>query len=699
MRLALALVLGLSAAHAQMCVPVRILPVGSVSGTLDNSSCLLPDGTSYASYRLDLPTRGQFQINLTAANASLILRDGTGAGIASGTSIQRAVEAGSYTLLVNAPTPGGGPAAYSVQTAFTAETGMMCTSFPNAGLNQATAGTLGASGCIAPDGTPYEGYFVTTLGSGTLTVSVSSPDFTPALTVRDDDGYPLGSDAAQVSVAVDGDNQYEIVVAGTAAQTGSYQLTTSFVPDDSETCRPMKTFTDSGSDSASITADSCTTTIPQSSDLTYYNYYNFTVPAAGLADVTASSTDFGATLSLLDDGGNVLAIDTLGSGPNQSEIRMQLSPGNYTAQVISSISAGGAYQFSYQFTAGPPQPCVPVAANPGDALAGSLGASSCRTSLGLADLYSFTLAAAGTLNISLNAIGFSSLLAIRDAKDNLVVSYQDVEGLGVSALTADLPAGTYTIVAAAASGSGGYQVTPQFTAHAITPCSYVQALDINGGYIQKLGPGSCRGGNGQPVDLYQFTLPSDGVVAAFMTSSEVDGFLTLVDSAGNFLRSDDNSYAVNDPLIVQFLSAGTYQLAARAAGSTVGGYYEVDLRTVPGPRPPFCASRGQLAVGGSINGTLTVAACQYIDGTFAGLYQMVLASDTTIDLRLDSSDFDAYLVLLDAKGNVVDQDDDSGGGTNARLNELLAAGTYYVVAKPFSGYTSVGGYTLSLAGQ
>ena len=694
MRLGFALVLGLSPAFAQVCVPARVLPGSAISGALDSSSCRLSDGSAYASYRLDLPVRGQIQVSLPGSGASLILRDATGVGIASGSSILRAVEAGSYTLLVNGPAPAAGSStAYSVQTAFTAEPHMLCTAFPSAGLSQAISGTLGASGCTMPDGSPYEAYLVNTFGAGTLTVSVSSTDFTPSLTVRDDEGFALASDAASVTIPADRDTQYRIVVS-TADRTGSYQLTTRFVPDDGESCRAVKTFTDSASDSASITADSCTTTL-DSGDLIYYNYYFFTVPAAGLADVTASSTDFGATLNLLDDGGNLLASDTLGAGPNQSEIRMQLTPGTYTAEVVSSISAGGAYQFGYQFTPGVPQPCTLVSANPGDALAGSLGASSCRTGAGLADLYSLNLAASGTLDVTLSSTAFSSLLAIRDAKDNLVVFDQDVEGLGVSHLTADLPAGAHTVVAAAAAGSGPYQVTSQFTAHAIAPCGYLQPLDINGGYIQRLGPASCRGANGQPVDLYQFTLPSDGVVAAFMTSSELDGFLTLTDSSGNYLRSDNNSYSVNDPLIVQFLPAGTYQLAASAAGSTVGGYYEVDLRNVPGPRPPFCTSKGQLASGSSINSALTVAACQY-DGTFADIYQMALSADATIDLRLNSNDFDAYLVLLDAKGNVVDQDDDSGGNTNARLNRPLSAGTYYVVAKPFSDFTHVGAYILSL---
>ena len=692
---AICLVLGLAPLYAQTCVPARSWPAGSVSGTLDSSSCLLPDGTPYAAYRLDLPARGAIQISLTAANASLILRDSTGAAIGSGAGIQQPVEAGSYTLLVNAPATVAGPTPYTVQSSFTAEPGMMCSGFPQAGLNQSIAGVLGASGCLAPDGTPYEAYLVTTLGAGTLTVSLSSSDFTTVLTVRDADGYAIATDPAQVLVSVDRDSSYEIVVAS-AGQSGSFQVSTSFVPDPSETCTALQTFTAPGTDNAAVTTDSCFA-VPPGGNLVYYNYYSFTVPAAGLADVTASSSDFGVTLNLLDGAGYVLATDTLGAGPAESEIRLQLAPGDYTAQVISTVPAGGAYTFGYQFTPGAPQPCLMTAANLGAALAGSLSPSSCRTSLGLADLYSFTLPAAGMLNLTLTATGFNSLVAIRDAKDNLLVLNQDVGGLGVSQLSADLPAGTYTIAAAAAGGSGGYQLASQFTAHAIAPCASAQALSINGGYIQNLGPGSCRGANGQPVDFYQFTLPSDSVVAAFMTSSQVDGFLTLVDSSGNFLRSDNDSYFANDPMIVQFLPAGTYGLAARAAGSTTGGYYEVDLRTVAGPRPPFCAPAGNLALGGTIAGALTIASCQYIDGTFADLYQMALASDTTIDLRLNSSAFDAYLVVLDAKGNVVAADDNDGGGTNARVNQPIAAGTYYLVAKPFSSYTNVGAYTLSLA--
>jgi len=174
MRLFFALILSLASAWAQMCVPARILPAGQAAGVLDDSSCILSDGTAYAAYRLDLATRGQIRIDLTAGAGDLILvlQDGSGTRVDSGTSIQRPVESGSYTLLVNGRTRGqvGG---YSLTTAFTAEPGMLCSAFPSIGLNQTAQGTVGASGCAMPDGSPYEAYTVTTLGAGTLDISVA----------------------------------------------------------------------------------------------------------------------------------------------------------------------------------------------------------------------------------------------------------------------------------------------------------------------------------------------------------------------------------------------------------------------------------------------------------------------------------------------------------------------------------------------
>jgi hypothetical protein len=576
-----------------------------------------------------------------------------------------------------------------VTTAFHAAPGTLCSAFPSLGLAQTAAGQLGASGCALPDGTPYEAYWLHTFGAGTLTVNVASGDFGPAIFVRTEDGAPIAIGDSSVTTSVDADTRYEVVIA-TADRTGAFQLTTTFQPDDDETCRAVRTLSGTDSQAGALTPDSCAA-VTATGDLAFFDFYTLTASDAGLADIQVQSGDFLPRILVLDDSGNrIAAVDG-------AELRLQLAPGTYTLEIVSSIASGGVYLLNYQFTTGPPQACAQVPASPGDGPSGAFSSSSCRAEVGLADLYSMTLPATGTLDLTLTSSDpLTGMLAIRDRKDNLIVMNQDAQGLGTTRLSADLPPGAYTVVAAALSGAGGYQLATAFTAHPLPPCAFGQQLDSNGGYVQKLGINSCRGPNGEPVDYYEFTLPADSTVAMIMTSSEVDGFLTLLDSAGNVLRSDDNSYGFGDPLMIDRLSAGTYRLAARAASGSTGGLYEVDVRSLPNPRAEPCSALATVPAGGSVTGSISFGGCQYTDATFADIYKVEVGASATVDFRLNSGDFDAYLLLLDAKGNLVDQDDNSGGGTNARLNLLLAPGAYYVVAKPVSDYRSGGAYTLSV---
>ena len=698
----LPLVFVLAPLHAQDCPAIAsVLPNSTLSGALDAANCQLTDGSAYMPYRIDLPVRGQIKIDLSGAkaNLALILRDTSGAKVDMGASIHRRIEAGSYVLLVNGQTAADlGP--YTITTAFTAEPGQLCSNFPNIGRHQTVGGLFGGSGCLAPDGSAYEAYTLTTDGAGMLTLTVGSQDFTPIITLRSSDGYLLSSSSTGTLAApVTGDSQYILVVTS-ADKTGAYQLTTAFQADATETCHSQKTMTDSASDAAAVTSTSCFITLEGTGDQLYYNYYVLTLAAAGFVDIAAGSPDFTSTLNLLDANGNVLVSDSGGGGLDSSgnvlsNLRLQLPAGTYRLQVFSDLPSGGNYSLQYAFTAGNPQPCVPRAGSPGDLLTGGLYPRSCRTFLGLSELYAMTVPSAGTIDLGMSSFDFNTRLALRDTKDNLIVRNDDVDGATASQISADLPAGTYTIVNAAISGAGNYRTTTKFTGHDIPVCAYAQTLDLNGGYIQRLGPNSCRGPNGLAIDYYTFTLPSGSLVLAVMTSNEVDGYLTLFDRNGNVVRSDDNSYSAGDPLIIQYLPAGTYRLAVRDASDGPGGLYEVDLRTAPGPRPPLCNSLGPIAPGGAVNGNISYTSCQYTDSTFADIYTLTLSADTTVELRANSTTFDAYLVLLDAKGNLVDQDDDSGGGTNAKISDLLPAGTYYVVVKPFGDYTKAGAYTLA----
>ena len=690
---------------AQDCPSVaRVLLSGTVVDALDAFSCQLLDTTPYVPYRLDLAARGQIKVQVSAGltDLTLILRDSAGVQLAAGPAINSPIEAGSYSLVVNGAKPGE-TGAYTLQSAFTAEPGMLCAGFPNLGRSQTQNGTLPGSGCIAMDGTPYEAYTVTTDGAGTLTVSISSTAFTPLIAIRSIDGYTVSPPApSPLNVVLQAGSQYLVVISSADQSTGSFQVATAFRPADNETCLPVKSLAVTDSDSNSIGSNSCFVTIPGSGDQSYYNYYNVTLPAAGLVNVSGSSGDFTVTLNILDAAGNLVASDSGSGGYDaqysvQSNVVAQLPAGNYILQVFSDIPSGGNYILKSAFAPSAPLPCSAAPLNPGDQITSALSAASCRTNLGLTDLYTVTLPVAGVLDLEVDSMAFDTIVAVRDARDNLILRDDDVNGLTIAHVTATLPAGVYTIAAASTAGAGPYHLATGFTAQPVPACTFAQPLNLNGGYIQRLGPNSCIGSNGQAVDYYSFTLPVDSLALAVMTSSEVDGYLTLYDANGNVLRTDDNSYGSNDPLIVQYLPAGSYKLAARGSSASVGGLYEVDLRTAAGPRVPFCTSKATLPASGSVSGSIGYTGCQYTDNTFADVYQVTMSAAGTLDLRLNSSAFDAYLVLLDSKGAVLQEDDDSGGGTNSRITAPLAAGTYYVVAKPFGDYTSAGAYTLITA--
>ncbi|MED5557166.1 MAG: hypothetical protein VYB70_03090, partial [Pseudomonadota bacterium] len=74
-----------------------------------------------------------------------------------------------------------------------------------------------------------------------------------------------------------------------------------------------------------------------------------------------------------------------------------------------------------------------------------------------------------------------------------------------------------------------------------------------------------------------------------------------------------------------------------------------------------------------------------LNGWYSGealTYQLTIEESSLVTLSMSSNDFDTYLELYGE--GVSYTDDDSGGGTNARLEQALLPGTYTVSARGFS---------------
>lgn len=103
----------------------------------------------------------------------------------------------------------------------------------------------------------------------------------------------------------------------------------------------------------------------------------------------------------------------------------------------------------------------------------------------------------------------------------------------------------------------------------------------------------------------------------------------------------------------------------------------------------------------SLNGVLE-SSDSLLEGRFIDIFQYTLTQDTAVDLRMTSTDFNAfvYLARMDSTQQPIAAntytDDNGGGDLNARLVRNLPAGTYWIGAAS-SAPGQRGNYTLSLS--
>jgi len=116
---------------------------------------------------------------------------------------------------------------------------------------------------------------------------------------------------------------------------------------------------------------------------------------------------------------------------------------------------------------------------------------------------------------------------------------------------------------------------------------------------------------------------------------------------------------------------------------------------------PACAPR-PIALGQTVNSSLTVSSCPLGDGSFYEPYSFHGSTGQQVSILMTSTAFDTYLFLRSPDGSEV-QDDDGGGGSNSRIPAgagritLPANGTYMILANSFSPNTT-GSFSLTLEG-
>lgn len=207
-----------------------------------------------------------------------------------------------------------------------------------------------------------------------------------------------------------------------------------------------------------------------------------------------------------------------------------------------------------------------------------------------------------------------------------------------------------------------------------------------------------------PSAAYRFEGRADDVLTITLESDDFDAFLTLLGPDGTELSSDDDGAGGQNARITAFvlpadgfytilvdsynrISTGSYRLAL--AGVSASPSPAPTATLMPTATPPAEAQRIQ--AGDSLSGALTrqmPAAAFVFSGSAGEVFTITLTSD----------DFDAFLTLQDAAGNVLATDDDRAGNFNARIEAfaLPADGDYTILASSYNG-AGVGDFTLTLA--
>ncbi|HXO85388.1 MAG TPA: hypothetical protein VN803_07670, partial [Gemmatimonadales bacterium] len=181
--------------------------------------------------------------------------------------------------------------------------------------------------------------------------------------------------------------------------------------------------------------------------------------------------------------------------------------------------------------------------------------------------------------------------------------------------------------------------------------------------------------DGSRYKLYAFVGNKGDTVAVDLSSDDFDANLLVADASGNSLaRNDDSGEKCNARLTFVPPSTGNFRVYANSSAQAELGAFKLTLTrgTARAAADTVCRGFGRVAglveVGQTITGTLSSEDPEFpSDSTYFERWILPVRVNQAFTVDLTSDDFDAYLLLTRGRGEKVIENDDGGGGCNARL--------------------------------
>jgi hypothetical protein len=188
-----------------------------------------------------------------------------------------------------------------------------------------------------------------------------------------------------------------------------------------------------------------------------------------------------------------------------------------------------------------------------------------------------------------------------------------------------------------------------------------------------------------PATLHLVKLSAGKAYRVTMDSDQIDSVLVVQNKDGKQLAWDDDSGGMlNSLLTLNVLKDGTYKVYT--ASLRGAGNYTLNIKDLGAVKVHEVKGDG-LKLTGEIGKTLAIPYNVKLTGGKTYVIDMVAKDDAGLD---------PFLRLLNADGDEIAKDDDSGGGLNARIrHKIEKTGTYQVIATCF--IPGRGEFTLTVA--
>jgi hypothetical protein len=482
---------------------------------------------------------------------------------------------------------------------------------------------------------------------------------------------------------------------------------------------------------------------PVNADGRRYAMWTFMGSAGQYVQIDMQSSDIDCYLILQDQNGSQLSVNDDGGGGLNSRIAYTLPySGVFRIMAMSFRTSGvmfGTYNLSLTGGAqmGQPmgQPMIQPMANAsgvvgtigvGQQASGTLGMGDARYENKPFQAYNFQCTAGQSFQLNIQS-SWDNYALIFDPMGNVVARDDDTgEGLNaqisytcpmngtyrlaVSVFSTSTTPGAYTMQVAGTAGQAMMQPMVQPMAN---PSGVVGTIGVGQQAQNTLSMGDARYEN-KPFQAFNFQC-TVGLSFQLNIQSSWDNYALIFDPMGNVVaRDDDTGEGLNAQISYTCPMNGTYRLAVSVySATTTPGPYTMQVAGTAGQvmmQPTvqpmgqpmgasgMIASAGQMATiayGQQLQGRLEIGDRQMQDSTFADIWMYQGTAGQRITIDLTSENFDSYLQLLDASGNRLAEDDDSGGSLNARVAFTIPANAQYqIVVNNYGSSRRAGVYTL-----